>query len=80
MVFEKVKEIIVDTLNCEQDKVVMGADLKEDIGADSLDAVELNIALEESFSITIPDEDLAGFQTVADIVTYIQNKSDSTNE
>ena len=80
MVFEKVKEIIVDTLNCEQDKVVLEADLKEDIGADSLDAVELNIALEEAFSITIPDEDLAGFQTVADIVTYIQNHSDSTNE
>lgn len=75
MVFEKVKEIIVDTLNCDQEKVVMDADLKEDIGADSLDAVELNIALEEAFSITIPDEELAGFQTVADIVNYIQKNS-----
>ena len=80
MVFEKVKEIIVDTLNCEQDKAVMEADLKEDIGADSLDAVELNIALEEAFSIAIPDEDLAGFHTVADIVTYIQKNIDNTNE
>lgn len=75
MVFEKVKEIIVDTLNCDREKVVMDADLKEDIGADSLDAVELNIALEEAFSITIPDEELAGFQTVADIVNYIQKNS-----
>lgn len=74
MVFEKVKEIIVDTLNCEQDKVTLEASLKEDLGADSLDAVELNIALEEAFDLSIPDEDLILFIKVEDIVSYIEGK------
>ena len=47
--------------------------LTEDLGADSLDAVELNMSLEESFEISIPDEELANFKTVQDIVTYIEN-------
>jgi len=74
MVFEKVKEIIVDTLNCEQEKVTLEANLKEDLGADSLDAVELNIALEEAFNISIPDEDLILFVKVENIVSYIEGK------
>ena len=72
MTFEKVKEIIVDTLNSEEAKVTLEASLTEDLG-DSLDAVELNMALEEAFAISIPDEDLATFKTVQDIVTYIEN-------
>lgn len=71
MTFEKVKEIIVDTLSCEEDQVTLQASLKEDLDADSLDAVELNIALEDAFSISIPDQDLAKFVTVQDIVSYI---------
>ena len=74
MVFEKVKEIIVDTLNCEQEKVTLEANLKEDLGADSLDAVELNMALEEAFDLSIPDEDLILFVKVQDIVSYIESK------
>ena len=73
MTFEKVKEIIVDTLSCEEDKVTLEASLTEDLGADSLDAVELNMALQEAFEITIPDEELANFKSVKDIVTYIEN-------
>ncbi|MBP3594083.1 MAG: acyl carrier protein [Lachnospiraceae bacterium] len=73
MTFEKVKEIIVDTLSCDEAKVTLGASLTEDLGADSLDAVELNMSLEESFEISIPDEKLANFKTVQDIVTYIEN-------
>ncbi|MBR6642861.1 MAG: acyl carrier protein [Lachnospiraceae bacterium] len=73
MTFEKVKEIIVDTLSCEEDKVTPEASLSEDLGADSLDAVELNMALEEAFAISIPDEELANFKAVSDIVTYIEN-------
>ena len=73
MTFEKVKEIIVNTLSCEEDKVTLEASLTEDLGADSLDAVELNMALEEAFEISIPDEELANFKTVQDIVTYIEN-------
>jgi acyl carrier protein len=74
MVVEKVKEIIVDTLNCEQEKVTLEANLKEDLGADSLDAVELNMALEEAFDLSIPDEDLILFVKVQDIVSYIESK------
>ena len=73
MTFEKVKEIIVNTLSCEEEKVTLEASLTEDLGADSLDAVELNMALEEAFEISIPDEELANFKTVQDIVTYIEN-------
>ncbi len=74
MIFEKVKEVIVDTLNISQEKVTLDAKLGDDLGADSLDAVELNIALEEAFSITISDEDLLTFKEVKDIVNYIESK------
>ena len=73
MTFDKVKEIIVDTLSCEEAKVTLEASLADDLGADSLDAVEVNMALEEAFGISIPDEALADFKTVQDIVTYIEN-------
>ncbi|MGN1314713.1 MAG: acyl carrier protein [Lachnospiraceae bacterium] len=72
MIFDKVKEIIVDTLGCDEEAVVLTASLKEDLGADSLDAVELNMALEEEFGLSIPDEALVNFVTVKDIVEYIE--------
>ena len=68
MTFDKVKEIIVDTLGCDEGSVVLEASLKDDLGADSLDAVELNMALEEEFGISIPDEALVNFVLVKDIV------------
>ena len=78
MTFDKVKEIIVDTICCNEEEVVLTADIKEDLGADSLDAVELNMALEEAFKISIPEEDLVNFITVEDIVDYIdKNKAAS---
>lgn len=73
MTFEKVKEIIVETISCDEEKVTMEAKLADDLGADSLDAVELNMALEEAFEISISDEDLMTFVTVADIVNHIDN-------
>ena len=73
MTFEKVKEIIVDTLSCDEAKVTLEATLTDDLGADSLDAVELNMALEEAFEISIPHEELANFKSVKDIVTYIDS-------
>lgn len=72
MTFEKVKSIIVDTLSCDENAVTLEASLEDDLGADSLDAVELNMSLEEAFDISIPDEKLADFKTVADIVDYIE--------
>ena len=73
MTFEKVRDIIVETINCSQEEVTLEAKLKDDLDADSLDAVELNMALEEAFEISIADEDLAGFVTVKDIVDYIDS-------
>ena len=56
MDFEKVKEIIVDSLSCDESQVTMEANLKDDLEADSLDAVELIMQIEEEFEVEIPDE------------------------
>ena len=74
MTFDKVKEVIMETLDCEAAVITMEASLTDDIGADSLDAAELSMNLEEAFDITIPDEALADFVTVKDIVTYIDEQ------
>ncbi len=71
MSFEEVKEIIVDTISCDEDKITLDANLKEDLGIDSLDAMELSMALEEHYSLSIEEEALAKFVTVKDIVDYI---------
>lgn len=70
--FEKVKKTIVDTLDCDMDAVTLEATLSDDLGADSLDAVELNMALEDEFGVAIPDEELAKLKTVGDIVAYLE--------
>lgn len=74
MTFDKVKEIIVDTLGVDADEVTMEATIFGDLGADSLDAVELNMALEDNFDLKIPDEDVAQMKSVADVVAYIDAK------
>lgn len=71
MTFEEMKRIVVDTLNCDADKMTMEASLTEDLEADSLDAVELNMALEDACGVSIPDEELANLRTVGDIYNYI---------
>ena len=69
--FDKVKAIIVDQLGVEEEEVTMEASFIEDLGADSLDIVELIMALEEEFEIEVPDEDAEKLVTVGDAVTYI---------
>ncbi|HEY8345861.1 MAG TPA: acyl carrier protein [Symbiobacteriaceae bacterium] len=71
-IFEKVKAIIVDQLSVDEDDVTPDASFIEDLGADSLDIVELIMALEEEFEIEVPDEDAEKIQTVADAVRYIK--------
>lgn len=71
MSFEKVKDIIMETINCDEEQIKLEAALKEDMGIDSLDAMELSMALEEAFGLTIEADDLAGFITVQNIVDYI---------
>lgn len=71
MDFEKVQTIIAETLGCDVEQVTMTARLAEDLGADSLAAVELVMALEEAAGITIEDEDAAALKTVTDIMNYL---------
>lgn len=71
MTFDELKQIVVDTLNCDEDKVTMEASLADDLQVDSLDAVELNMALEDACGISVPDEELATMKTVGDIFNYI---------
>lgn len=66
--FEEIKEVIVEVLSVDEDKVTMDASLSEDLGADSLDAVELGMAIEDKLGITISDEDMATIKTVSDLV------------
>lgn len=73
MVFDKVKEIIVDQLDVDADKVTTGANIQDDLGADSLDVVDLVMSLEEEFDVEIPDEAVEGIKTVGDIVKYIED-------
>lgn len=72
MAFDKVKEIIVDSLSCDEDAVKLEASLKDDLEADSLDAVELIMAIEEEFDIEIPDDVSTKMATVKDIVDYVE--------
>ena len=71
---EKVKEIIVDKLNCDADQVTPEASFTSDLGADSLDTVELIMEFEKAFDIQIPDQDAQGIKTVGDAISYIESK------
>jgi len=70
--FDEVKEVIVEQLNVSPDEVKPEAKFVEDLGADSLDVVEMIMALEEKFEIEIPDSDAEKIQTVKDVVDYIE--------
>ncbi|MDD6423189.1 MAG: acyl carrier protein [Intestinibaculum porci] len=70
--FEKVKDIIVDSLSCDAEDVTLEASLTDDLEADSLDAVELIMAVEDAFDIEISDEKAAEMKTVKDIVDYVE--------
>lgn len=71
--FDDVKAVVVDQLGCSADAVQENSKFIEDLGADSLDVVELVMALEEKFGIEIPDEDAEKILTVADAIAYIEN-------
>ena len=70
--FEIVKEVIIDILSCSEDNITLESDLFKDLGADSLDAVELSLAVEEKTGITIDQDALPELKTVQDIVDYLE--------
>lgn len=74
MIFDKIKEIIAEQLGVEGDVVTMDTNLMKDLEADSLDAVEIIMAIEDEYDIEIPDEDAEKFQTVTDIVKYVEDR------
>jgi acyl carrier protein len=71
-ILEKVKAVIVEQLNVDDAEVLEEASFVDDLGADSLDIVELVMALEEEFSISIPDEEAENIKTVGDAIAYIE--------
>lgn len=75
MVFEKVKSILVDQLDVEDESVTMESNISDDLGADSLDVVDLVMSMEEEFDIEIPDEEIENMKTVGDIVKFIESKT-----
>ena len=75
-VLEKVKKIVVENLGVDPEKVTEKASFIEDLGADSLDTVELVMALEEEFGVEIPDEEAEKILTVGDAIKYIEAHSD----
>lgn len=73
--FDRVKKVVVEQLEVSEDEVTATASFIDDLGADSLDVVELVMGLEEEFDVEIPDEDAEKIATVADAITYIDEKT-----
>lgn len=71
-IFEKVKEVLVEQLDVDEELVTLEASVTDDLGADSLDLVDLVMELENEFDVEIPDEDIQTIKTVGDIVAYIE--------
>ena len=72
MVLEKLSKIIADQLGMEQNKITQTTSLKDDLQADSLDIVEIIMAIEDEFGIQVDDDDALNFKTVGDVVAYIE--------
>jgi len=71
--FEKIKDVVAEQLNVEPDEIHEDSAFVDDLGADSLDLVELVMALEDNFDMKIPDEDVEAIKTVGDAQTYIES-------
>ena len=73
MEFDKLKEVIANVLSVDPDEISMNTTFTEDLGADSLDVVDLIMSLEEEFDVEIPDEAVENIKTVGDVVKYIED-------
>ncbi len=73
MIFERVRDILVEQLDVEEGTVTMESSITDDLGADSLDIVDLVMTLEDEFDTEIPDEDIESIKTVGDVVKYIED-------
>lgn len=75
MVLEKVKAILAEQFDVEEDKITADTDLQEDLGADSLDVVDLLMSIEDGFEVEVPDEEIENIKTVGSLVSYIEANS-----
>lgn len=75
MVLEKVKTILAEQFDVEEDKITADTDLQEDLGADSLDVVDLLMSIEDEFDVEVPDEEIENIKTVGALVSYIEANS-----
>ena len=75
MVFDKIQSLIVEQLDADADAVTMEANIQDDLGADSLDLVDLITSIEDEFDIQIPDEAVDDIKTVGDIVRYVEKET-----
>ena len=75
MVLEKIKAILAEQFDVEEDKITADTDLQEDLGADSLDVVDLLMSIEDEFEVEVPDEALEHIKTVGALVSYIEANS-----
>ena len=75
MVLEKVKAILAEQFDVEEDKITADTDLQEDLGADSLDVDDLLMSIEDEFEVEVPDEEIENIKTVGSLVSYIEANS-----
>ena len=73
MIFDKIKAILAEQLDADIDEMTMDTDIAKDLGADSLDVVELLMSIEDEFSVEIPDEEIENIRTIGELTEYIQN-------
>ncbi len=73
--FEEVKKILAQKLRRDSETITMNSDIKKDLGADSLDILQLLMRVEDDYGIVIPDQELAGFKTVADVVAFLDKQA-----
>ena len=77
MIFDEVREILAEQLDVDKDSIEMNSKLAEDLGADSLDAIDIVMTIEDKYAIEVPDENIENMKTVEDIVSFIESNTDA---
>lgn len=75
MIFDKIKEILADQLDIDENAITPDSLLVEDLGADSLDAIDIVMSVEDEFGIEVPDEIIEKIESVSDIITFVENNA-----
>lgn len=77
MIFDEVREILAEQLDVDKDSIELNSKLAEDLGADSLDAIDIVMTIEDQYAIEVPDENIENMKTVEDIVSFIESNTDA---